>query len=563
MAGSSSTYDHLPRESPIERLTHSQHLHHSGEDSEYNGNESIGELDGTRLSNTRNDEDNLSSSDEVDIEDVDLNTFIFLLTILVSFSGFLFGYDTGYISAALIATGTDLGREITAQDKEVITSATSFGAFLGAVIGGSLADTFGRKWVIFGANVLFIIGALTQANSHAVTTMVEGRFVMGWGVGIASLVAPLYISEMAPGRFRGRLVIINSIAITGGQVIAYILGALLGNRNGGWRVLVGIGTIPALTQMIVFTCMPETPRFLIRESRLEEAKKVIRLIYSPRKGVVPEHLVIKKLELLQEFNSDEHRELGRLAKIAMEIREIFSVRAYVRSLVIACGLQAIQQCVGFNSMMYFAATLFEMVGFKDPATVSLAIAGTNLTFTVVAFTLIDRLGRRRMLLSTLWVMAVMMVVSGLSIQIVLDDIARDASSGAWPKIVLLAMVLYVAFYAMGIGNVPWQQSELFPMQVRGVGTSMATATNWGTNMIVSATFLTLMDTITPGGTFVLYALMCLVGETLVYFFYPETSYLTLEDIQGLFEDGFGVERSLALSREARRHYESAGQRNDD
>ncbi|KAK7207675.1 general substrate transporter [Myxozyma melibiosi] len=499
------------------------------------------------------DGDVITEADEADIEDGEPNIpFIFLLTILVSFSGFLFGYDTGYISDALIATGTDLGHEITPRDKELITSATSFGAFLGAIIAGTLADILGRKWVTLGANILFILGALVQAASHSVEAMIEGRFIMGWGVGIASLVAPLYISEMAPGRYRGRLVIINLIAVTGGQVIAYILGAVLGHQ---WRVLVGLGCFPALVQLIVFIFMPETPRFLIRSNKIEKAKKVIRSIYSGRAGPVEEHLVDKKVKLLLEFNHEEHGDISRVQRLGVELREIFGIPAYFRSLLIACGLQAIQQVCGFNSMMYFSATLFEMVGFKDPALVALIIASTNMLFTVVAFNLIDKVGRRRILLYTLWVMAIMLVFTGIAISHVLADIAADPDSPSpWAKIVIVTMIGYVAFYAIGIGNVPWQQSELFPMSVRGVGTSMATATNWGLNLIVSGTFLTLMQKIKPGGTFVLYAIMCLTGEALVYFFYPETSYLTLEDIQGLFQDGFGVERSIALSGEAKRRY---------
>lgn len=502
-------------------------------------------------------DDDIFESDDADIEDGEPNIpFIFLLTVLVSFSGFLFGYDTGYISAALIATGTDLGREITPEDKELITSATSFGAFMGAIIAGTLADILGRKWVTLGANILFVTGALVQAGSHSVTAMVEGRFVMGWGVGIASLVAPLYISEMAPGRYRGRLVVINTIAVTGGQVIAYVFGAILGDRHGGWRALVGFGCVPALIQLVVFIFMPETPRFLIRANKIDQAKKVIRNIYSGRAGPVDEHLVIKKVKLLLEFNHEEHGDISRIQKLGIEIKQIFGVPAYLRSLAIACGLQAIQQVCGFNSMMYFSATLFEMVGFSNPAVVSLVIACTNLIFTVVAFNLIDRSGRRRILLSTLWVMAVMLVLTGIAISKVLNDMGSAVdSSSPWAKVVIVTMIGYVAFYATGIGSVPWQQSELFPMSVRGIGTSMATATNWGLNLIASASFLTLMQRITPGGTFVLYAVMCLIGEALVYCFYPETSYLTLEDIQGLFQDGFGVEKSIALSREAKRRYE--------
>ncbi|KAK9447909.1 general substrate transporter [Limtongia smithiae] len=517
----------------------------------------------TDLENANEDDDDADDA-EADIEDVEPNPFIFLLTALTSFSGFLFGYDTGYISGALVAVGMDLGRILSPSDKEIITSATSFGALLGGLVAGVLADVVGRKWVTLGANVVFIIGALTQCFAHSVTVMVRGRLIMGLGVGVASLVAPLYISEMAPGRLRGRLVIVNIIAVTGGQVVAYIVGAVLETHTSGWRLLVALGTLPAFVQLVVFVFMPETPRFLARAGRLREAAGVIRAIYAPprRKGpqspeaeAQHERLIHRKVKLLKHFNSDQHSEgASVLARVAVELRQIVSVPAYRRSLIIACGLQGIQQVCGFNAMMYFSATIFEMAGFERPAVVSLGIAGTNLAFTFVAFGLIDRLGRRNTLLYTMWAMGVALIATAIALTKVLTPEDGTDRSGA-AQFVVLAMVVYVAFYATGLGPVPWQQSELFPMSVRGVGTSLATATNWALNLVVSSTFLTMMEYLPGGSAFAVYAAMCFIGETLVYFMYPETSYLTLEQVQGLFEDGFGVEKSIALSAAARRRYE--------
>ncbi|KAK9455029.1 hypothetical protein V1511DRAFT_459162 [Dipodascopsis uninucleata] len=486
----------------------------------------------------------------VNIEDTKPNPFLFLLTILVSFSGFLFGYDTGYISGALVSIGQDLGQTITDGQKELITSATSLGALLGGVIAGTLADVLGRKWVTFGANTLFVIGAGIQTGAHTIWTMIAGRFVMGWGVGIASLIAPLYISEMAPSRFRGRMVILNVLAITGGQVIAYAIGAGLENISGGWRVLVGLGIVPAVVQMVMFIFMPETPRFLVRLDRMEDAKRVIRWIYRGRAGYVNEDLVVKKVKILEIYNNEQHPEWSAMRRFRFALKQLYFIKPNLRALIIACGLQAIQQLCGFNSLMYFSATVFETVGFNKPTAVSLIVAGTNMAFTILAFVLIDYIGRRRILLFT---------IPGMIIALVLNAIAfhyhgSSTTTDGWAILILIAMMLYVAFYATGIGNVPWQQSELFNMDVRGLGTSMATATNWGGNLIIGSTYLTMMNKITPSGTYGFYAGLCALGCVFIYFVYPETSYLALEDIQDILADGFSIQKSIDLSNEAKRRH---------
>ncbi|KAK7204812.1 Myo-inositol transporter [Myxozyma melibiosi] len=484
----------------------------------------------------------------VDIESGRPNPFVFLLVILVSFSGFLFGYDTGYISGALTSMGTDLGHELSDGDESFITSATSLGALLGGIIAGSLADVLGRKWVTLGANTLFIIGAAIQTASHTVWTMIAGRFIMGWGVGIASLIAPLYISEMAPSRFRGRLVILNVLAITGGQVIAYAIGAGLESVDNGWRILVGLGILPAAVQMAMFILMPETPRFLVSRGRTEEAKRVIRWIYSPRNAVVSEDLVEKKVKLLEIFNNEQHPEWSRARRLRYAVRQLVVIPENMRAVIIACMLQGIQQFSGFNSLMYFSSSLFAMVGFNHPTAVSIIVAGTNMAFTIIAFILIDRIGRRRILLFTIPCMAISLVIAAIAFHYLP---ANATGSNPWAICILVFMMCYVASYASGIGNVPWQQSELFAMQVRGLGTSLATATNWAGNLVISSTYLTMMDNITPSGTFGLFAGLCMLGWIGVLFMYPETAYLTLEDIQGLLKGGFGIKKSQKMSREQR------------
>ena len=182
-----------------------------------------------------------------------VSPFIIILTFVASISGFLFGYDTGYISSALISIGTDLdNRVLTYGDKEIITAATSLGALISAVAAGTCADIWGRKPCLMISNLFFVIGAVLQVSASTFWQMAVGRLIMGFGVGIGSLISPLFIGEIAPKMIRGRLVVINSLCLTGGQLIAYGCGAGLDHVHNGWRILVGLSLIPTFTQFVCF-----------------------------------------------------------------------------------------------------------------------------------------------------------------------------------------------------------------------------------------------------------------------------------------------------------------------
>lgn len=496
------------------------------------------------------------------IEKRKMAPLVVILTLLTSFCGFMFGYDTGYISGALVVVGTDLGgKELTSGNKEFITSATSLGALIASVLSGTLADLFGRKWVITGANVLFIAGAIMQVCAHSLWVMIGGRFVMGWGVGIASLVAPLYISEMAPSRMRGRLVVINVIAITGGQLIAYAIGAGLSKVNNGWRIMVGLSMIPSAVQMIMFVFMPETPRYLVSRGNITQARAVLQKIYLNASD--PE--LNDKVEDLVMYTRDETQEgTSWMARTFKSLKDLHCVPANFRALVITCGLQGIQQFSGWNSLMYFSATVFQSVGFSNPTAVSIIISGTNFVFTLVAFLIIDKVGRRRLLLFTLWGMALGLVLNAIAFHFLPAFDAVDSGNTpitGWAVVVIISMLIYAAFYGTGIGNVPWQQAEMFPMEVRGIGSSFATATNWAGSLVVSATFLTMLHNITPTGTFAFYAGLCVVGEIFVYFLYPETAGLSIEEVQELLTGGFNVKESLQRSKQLKVYY--ADDKSDD
>lgn len=481
---------------------------------------------------------------------------VLILTLASSISGFMFGYDTGYISSALVNIGTDLSNKVlTSGEKEFITSATSLGALLGAFIGGIAANLVGRKKVILGSNVLFVVGTIIQLAAHTVWTMIVGRFILGWGVGIASLIAPLMLSELAPSKYRGRLIVTNGMFLTGGQLVAYFINWGLTHVKHGWRVSVGLCLVPPVVQSVLFFFLPDTPRYYVISGRYEEAKKVVMRMHntpSPElANMVVEEMIASnsvvpgKNPLQQTWNS---------------IKILHRNPANLRALILACGLQGIQQFTGFNSLMYFSATFFETVGFKNATAVSIIIAATNFVFTGVALCIIDYVGRRRILLFAIPGMCGSLVLCAIAFHFMGVDFASGAqvivkASGitGWGIVVILGMVLFVACYAIGIGTSAWTGVELFSdVNVRSVGAMYAAGTNWSGSLVIASTFLTMLENITPTGTFSLFAALCFVAFLFVYFLLPEVAGLELEETTSYLTNGFNVREASRLSKERKK-----------
>ncbi|KAJ2903386.1 putative myo-inositol transporter 1 protein [Zalerion maritima] len=488
--------------------------------------------------------------------------FVWLLTLSAGISGLLFGYDTGVISATLVSTGTGLSnRVLTDLDKSLITSCTSLFALFICPFSSALADSLGRKRVIAIADVLFVLGAVVQAWSTTVFVMVVGRSIVGAAVGAASFVTPLFIAELAPSNYRGRLVTMNVLSITLGQVIAYIIGwafAEYGDET-GWRWMVGLGAVPALLQAALVFLMPETPRWLVKAGRITEAKQVIaRVAGNGPHAARAADSVLKAIELEVEEEDRARRLRHRRGHPRMPLLdawdELISVPGNRRALAIACLLQGLQQLCGFNSLMYFSATIFTMLGFRSPTLTSLVVAVTNFAFTVAALLLIDRVGRRRILLYSVPFMVIGLLLSAYGFSDMYlpetenapnpdpsqDPGVSSTTSQGSALLILISIMIYVAAYALGLGNVPWMQSELFPLTVRSLGSGIATGTNWGSNFVIGLTFLPLMNALTPSWTFVLYAGICAVGLGFIWRIYPETAGLSLEEATGLLENGWGV-----------------------
>ncbi|TGO87722.1 hypothetical protein BPOR_0208g00100 [Botrytis porri] len=490
--------------------------------------------------------------------------FVWLLAFSAGITGLLFGYDTGVISSTLISLHTSLGRPLTTIDKSLITSCTSLFALIISPLSGVLASSLGRKRVVLLADLAFVLGALIQAFTTTVWGMILGRSIVGLAVGAGSFVAPLYISELAPTMWRGRLVVLNVLFITLGQVVAYIVGWAFvewGSLETGWRWMVGLGAVLAAVQILVMLFMPETPRWLVQVGRVDEGRIVLSRVFGKEiemQKVVDEVLKGIEREVREEDEAKRLREMARKSKGSEDSwvsdakdswEELIGVGGNRRALTIACLLQGLQQLCGFNSLMYFSATIFTLVGFSSPTLTSLSVALTNFILTCAALMLIDRIGRRRILLISIPVMVIGLLLCSIGFHFM--DLPSTFSSTASesfststsrlpPLIILIAIMLYTAAFALGLGNVPWMQSELFPLSVRSLGSSLSTCTNWSANFIIGLTFLPMMEQLTPTWTFAVYAVVCAVGWWAIWWVYPETKGLGLEEVGLLLKDGWGV-----------------------
>ncbi len=284
------------------------------------------------------------------------STFTWSLTAASGISGLLFGYDTGVISSTLVSIGGDLGHPLTTLDKSLITSCTSLSALIASPVAGLLADRVGRKPIIMIADILFIAGAVCQSATTSVSGMVVGRSVVGFAVGGASLVVPMYISELSPAAFRGKLVTLSILFITAGQVVAYVIGYALSMQRNGWRWMVGLGALPAVLQFVLMLMLPESPRWLVKDEKLERARNILRKVYAAGKDhVVEEVLHAIKTEIAEEeatSNDVSNSVTGNkphmwLTQARNRFAELFYVGGNRRALTIACLLQGLQQLCGF------------------------------------------------------------------------------------------------------------------------------------------------------------------------------------------------------------------------
>ena len=455
--------------------------------------------------------------------------WLMVVLVVVLFSGGLFGYDQGVISGAL--HGMTQALSLSQIVVEVVTSWVTLGALFGALAGGELADLIGRKRTVLIAGAMFTLGALVQALAPDTIILVAGRLIVGAGVGVAAVAAPLYAAELAPTNLRGRFISAYQLAITVGIFLAYLVDGWL-SESDSWRMMLGASAVPGLLLFVVALVAPESPRWLMKMHRRPEAAAELHKI---RPGV--------------DFEA-------RLDAIEAALREdaggaswgeVFQ-REWRRPLMIGIGLAVFQQVTGINAIIYYADQIFAAAGFvtqsSQTTVTTWAIGGVNVLATLIAIAFIDRLGRRELLLAGLLGMGISLGVVGAAFQFILrgPEVAASVAPSSAGLVTLVALVGFIICFAFSMGPVVWTViNEVFPGRIRGRAVAVATAANWGAAFLVSQGFLSLVDAIGDGPSFWLFALFCGLGWIWIYHAVPETKGRSLEQIQRFWQQS-GSER---------------------
>ncbi|CAN1249207.1 Probable inositol transporter 2 [Linum perenne] len=455
------------------------------------------------------------------------NPYVLRLAFSAGIGGLLFGYDTGVISGALLYIRDDfksVDRQTVLQ--ESIVSMAVAGAIIGAAVGGWANDKYGRKIALMVADFLFFIGAVIMAASPGPATLIVGRVFVGLGVGMASMTSPLYISEASPAKIRGALVSTNNFLITGGQFLSYLINLAFTKVPGTWRWMLGVAGIPALLQFVLMMFLPESPRWLFRKGKEEEAKIILRKIFPPED-------VEAEIQDLKDSVEKEVREQGSSEKI--NFRKLWQTKTVRRGLIAGVGLQVFQQFVGINTVMYYSPTIVQLAGFASNQTallLSLVTAGLNALGSIVSIYFIDRTGRKKLLLISLFGVAVSLgLLAGIFHQTTTHS---PRSKFGW--LALIGLALYIISFSPGMGTAPWiVNSEIYPLRFRGVCGGIAATANWISNLIVAQTFLSLTEAIGTDMTFLLFGIVSVVGFFFVIIYVPETKGLPIEEVEKMLE----------------------------
>ncbi|GKV06972.1 hypothetical protein SLEP1_g18787 [Rubroshorea leprosula] len=442
--------------------------------------------------------------------------------------GLLYGYDIGATSCALIsiesATLSGISwYDLSSVEIGLITSGSLYGALIGSILAFNIADFLGRRRELITASILYLVGALVTALAPDFVVMIIGRFVFGIGIGLAMHAAPMYIAETAPSQIRGRLISLKEFFIVLGMVAGYGIGSLLVDIIAGWRYMYGASTPLAVIMGIGMWWLPESPRWILLRAiqgkgNMQDLKETaIRCLCRLRGEAIGDsasELVDEILNELEFVGEEKEATLG----------EMFRGKC-LKALIIGGGLVLFQQITGQPSVLYYAATILENAGFSaasDATRVSILLGLLKLIMTGVAVIVVDRIGRRPLLLGGVSGMVVSLFLLG-SYYVFLDDV---------PAVAVVALLLYVGCYQLSFGPIGWLMiSEVFPLRLRGRGLSIAVLVNFGANALVTFSFSPLKAWLGAGLVFYIFGVISVLSLLFIFFIVPETKGLTLEEIE--------------------------------
>jgi SP family galactose:H+ symporter-like MFS transporter len=445
---------------------------------------------------------------------------VLLIAVIAATGGLLFGFDTGVISGAL--PFLQQYWHLSDANIEWITTTVLIGAVIGALGSGKLSDVIGRKKMIIVNAIIFAVGAVGCAYAPSVLVLIIMRIIIGVAIGITSYVVPMYISEISPARVRGALVTLNQLMITIGILLSYIADYYLSDDSNdeSWRYMFLVGFIPAVILLVGMFFLPETPRWLISKDRWEEGKAIL--------------LKLEDADLVDRTLTELENDVKLAADTKTSAKDI--LKPWLRApLIITIGIFFFQQFSGVNTIIYYSPIIFKMAGIvSNTATIlpAIVIGSVNVLACLLSVFMLDRVGRRKLYFVGLFGMIPSLALLGACFHF------KEALGASLPIFAVLSIVCYIIFIAISLAPLGWLLiSEVFPLNVRGIGMSIGSLAHWGFNAMIAFTFLKLVNSLGIDYTFWMYGLVCIIGLVWGYYYIPETKGKSLEEIEGHWKAG--------------------------
>lgn len=454
------------------------------------------------------------------------SAYLYLICLVAALGGFLFGFDTAVISGTVSLVKSDFS--LNAVSEGWFVSCALLGCIIGVSFSGKLSDKYGRKIVLIISAILFLVSALGCMLTSSYTELIIFRLVGGLGIGVASMVSPLYISEFSPSRYRGMMVSLYQLALTIGIVLAYFSNAYLANHTNDnyspgilqhifsaevWRAMLGLGGVPAAIFLVSLFMVPESPRWLLLKGKEEKAKAILIKIDGPEAAA-------NEIKAFKEQDDSDDTSLKELFK-----------PVYRKALWIGLLLPFLSQVCGINAVIYYGPRILEQAGF----TLNNALGGqvtiglVNVVFTFVAIFTIDKWGRKPLLFVGVGGAVISLIIIGALF-------ALGITSGPWILIFILA---FIACFAFSFGPVCWVVvGEIFPNAVRGKAMALATLSLWIGNFLVGQLTPVMLERLGSSGTFWVFALCCSPALWLTWKLIPETKGRSLENIENYWKETY-------------------------
>ncbi len=443
-----------------------------------------------------------------------------LIYIFGALGGLNWGYDTGVISAALVYLRRDF--ELSAWEEGWVVTGLIIGAVVGAAFGGRISDKYGRRSVLIATAVVFVIAPLGMALAPNTEVLFLFRLVVGLGAGLAAVTLPVYLSEIAPARIRGKVTAFYALAIVSGQFLGFIIGVAFTPME-SWRWMLGLSVIPSILFALGLFFVWETPRWLVKSGREDEARKILDYDRTPEEA----------RHELQEIHAVQRAEAAAGASKGLKAL----MQPWVKPILfIGLGLALLQQVMGINTIMYYAPTTLQNVGFSDQAAIAsnLIFGIVNILAVAVALLCADRIGRKPLLL--IGAAGTTISLGALAATNLFLPEADD--SGLVGALTLTSIAVYVFVFQASWGSIVWVMlGEIFPLGVRAAAMGLATTALWFGNGVVALSFPVLLDSLGVGVLFAGFAVICAIAFTFTWVKVPETKGRSLEQIEENFRTG--------------------------